>query len=140
MAALSSILDETQSQLFIYFQASDDALYNLFKKLKRQYPQTTVKGTFDASAIETTKTTVNLLDHFPSSCFSDPKHLNYQTVYDDLHFLLKRATEEEETFKSDMKDLLGEDVVSCAKVGLANKEGNESFNACAVRRVMVKWA
>ena len=39
-----------------------------------------------------------------------------------------------------MKDLLGEDVLTCPKVNQVTKDGKTSFNACAVRRVFVKWA
>ena len=39
-----------------------------------------------------------------------------------------------------MKDLLGDDVMTCPKVSQVIKDGKKSFNACAVRRVFVKWA
>ena len=72
-------------------QVSDDALYNLFKTLKRRYPQAVVRGSIKLPQIKTTKTNVNLLDHFPAQSFSDPGNMNYQTVYEDLKFLLKKA-------------------------------------------------
>jgi hypothetical protein len=66
--------------------------------------------------------------------------MNYQTVYEDLKLLFIRAIEEQEVFRSDMQALLGEDVLADAKVGVANRDGEACFNACAVRRVLVKWA
>lgn len=48
--------------------------------------------------------------------------------------------EEQDCFKEDMKDILGADVLGCTKVGQVTKNGKSSFNACAVRRVFVKWA
>ena len=39
-----------------------------------------------------------------------------------------------------MKDILGDDVLACTKVGRVVRNGKASFNACAVRRVFVKWA
>jgi hypothetical protein len=66
--------------------------------------------------------------------------MNYQTIYEDLKFLFTKAIEEEEDFKSDMKDIFGEDVPSCPKVGQVIKDGKKYFNACAVRRVLVKLA
>jgi HSP90 family molecular chaperone len=93
----------------------------------------------DFPDIQTTKTTANLLNHFQTLCFSDPDNMNYQTIYEDINFLLKKAVEQQDDFKEDMKDLLGDDVLACTKVGQVNKEGRTSFNACAVRRVFVKW-
>ena len=112
----------------------------MFKNLNAKYPQTAVKGSLKVPEIQTTKTSVNLLDHFPAKCFSDPKNMNYQTIYEDVRFMLQRAIDEQESFKSDMKDLLGEDVLTCPKVAQVTKDGKASFNACAVRRVFVKWA
>lgn len=65
--------------------------------------------------------------------------MNYQTIYADINFLLKKAIELQDDFKEDMKDILGDDVLSCPKVGQVVKNGRTSFNACAVRRVFVKW-
>ena len=83
---------------------------------------------------------MNLLENFPALCFSDPDHMNYQTIYEDINFLLKTAVEQQDDFKEDMKDILGEDVLACPKVGQVTKDGRTSVNACAVRRVFVKWA
>jgi hypothetical protein len=65
--------------------------------------------------------------------------MNYQTIYEDLNFLFTKAIEEQAAFQEDMKDLLGEDVLSCPKVSQVDKDGKKYFNACAVRRVFVKW-
>jgi hypothetical protein len=40
MSSLNFFLPTTQCNLFNFVQASDDALFNLFKKLKERYPQT----------------------------------------------------------------------------------------------------
>ena len=90
--------------------------------------------------VKSTTTNINLFDHFPCLSFSDPNNMNYQTIYEDVKFLLNKAIEEEEAFKEDMMELLGEDVLTCPKVGLIEKEGKKFFNATAVRRVFVKWA
>ena len=83
---------------------------------------------------------MNLLDNFDRLCFTDVKNMNYQTIHEDLNFLFKKAIEEEKAFKEDMQDILGEDVLACPKVGQVTKDGKTTFNACAVRRVFVKWA
>ena len=36
--------------------------------------------------------------------------------------------------------MLGEKTLACAKVSITMNNGIPSFNACAVRRVFVKWA
>jgi ribosomal protein S5 len=53
--------------------------------------------------------------------------------------LLKKAIEHQDNFKSDMQDILGEDVLACPKVAQVTKDGRTSFSAMAVRRVFVKW-
>lgn len=50
---------------------------------------------------------MNLLNNFKSLSFTDVKNMNYQTIYEDLNFLFKKAIEEEKTFKEDMQDILG---------------------------------
>lgn len=66
--------------------------------------------------------------------------MNYQTIYEDIQFLLQRAIDEEEVFRTDMIDLFGEGTLSCPKVKQVTQNGKKYFNACAVRRVFVKWA
>jgi len=39
-----------------------------------------------------------------------------------------------------MKNILADDVLACPKVGVITKDGKSEFNACAVRRVFIKWA
>jgi hypothetical protein len=39
-----------------------------------------------------------------------------------------------------MKEILGEKTLACAKVSITMKDGRPEFNACAIRRVFVKWA
>jgi hypothetical protein len=39
-----------------------------------------------------------------------------------------------------MRDIFGEEVPCCPKVTQIVKDGKKYFNACAVRRVLVKWA
>ena len=119
--------------------SSDEALYYLFRCLKTRYPQTAIKGSLQVPDIKNTKTDVNLLDHFPSKGFSDPENLNCQTIYDDVLFLLNKAIEEQDNFKHDMKDLLGSDILSGPKVAQVTKDGKTYFNACAIRRMFMKW-
>ena len=38
-----------------------------------------------------------------------------------------------------MMDILGDDVLACPKVSQVIRNGKATFNACAVRRVFVKW-
>ena len=44
MASINFLLEETRAELFSFTQASDEALFNLFKKLKLNYPQTSSGG------------------------------------------------------------------------------------------------
>jgi hypothetical protein len=46
----------------------------------------------------------------------------------------------QDVFKEDMKDILGSDALACPKVNQVMKDGVPEFNACAVRRVFIKWA
>jgi len=124
----------------MFVQSSDDALFNIFKKLKERYPQTQANDNIEFPDVPSTKTNMDLLNNFNKLSFSDPANMNYQTIYEDINFLLKRAVEEKDTFKVDMQDILGSDVLACPKVGEVTKDGKKSFNACAVRRVFVKWA
>lgn len=141
LSSISFMVDRTQTNLFSFVQSSDDALFNLFKKLKDRYPQTSqTNEKIDFPDVPSTKTNLNLLDNFPCLSFSDPANMNYQTIYEDINFLLKKAIEEQNVFKEDMKDILGDDVLACPKVMQVTKDGRTSFNACAVRRVFVKWA
>jgi hypothetical protein len=39
-----------------------------------------------------------------------------------------------------MKEILGNDALACPKVNQIFKDGVPEFNACAVRRVFIKWA
>ena len=119
---------------------SDEALYYLFRTLKTRYPQTAIKGSIQVPEIKNTKTDVNLFDHFPAKCFSDPSNINCQIIYDDVLFMLNKAIEEQESFKNDMKDLIGEDVLTGLKVDQVTKYGETYFNACAIMRMFLKWA
>jgi len=83
---------------------------------------------------------MNLFDNFPSKSYVDPPHINLQTIYEDISLLLKKAVELQDVFKEDMKDMLGQDALACPKVTHIFKDGNLEFNACAVRRVFIKWA
>ena len=40
MGKINFFFDETRTQLISIMQSSDDALFNIFKKLKDRYPQT----------------------------------------------------------------------------------------------------
>jgi hypothetical protein len=41
LASINFAVDKTRCSLFDFVQASDEALFHLFKKLKERYPQTT---------------------------------------------------------------------------------------------------
>ena len=140
MAFMHFAVDKSQIELFSFVQTSDDALFNIFKKLKDRYPQTGTTEKIEFPDVPSTKTDMDLLNNFNKLSFSDPANMNYQTIYEDINFLLKRAAEEKDTFKADMRDILGDDVLACPKVGEVDQDGKISFNACAVRRVVVKWA
>jgi len=75
-------------------QYTDDALLNIFKKLKEKYPQTAqtdIKDlpTFPNYPIDGIK--LDLFKHFNCASFSDPQKANYQTTYQDISFLLNKA-------------------------------------------------
>jgi hypothetical protein len=89
---INFILTDSRLNLFSIAQLSDDALYGVFKRLKAQYPQTGTKDDTVFPDVPNTTTKINLLDHFPSKAFSDPNNINVQTIYDDVSFLLKRAS------------------------------------------------
>ena len=57
----------------------------------------------DFPDVPSTKTNMDLLNNFNKLSFSDPANMNYQTIYEDINFLLKRAIEEKDTFKTDMQ-------------------------------------
>jgi hypothetical protein len=139
MASINFLLDRARCELFSFFQSSDEALYSVFRKLKDRYPQTSNKEEIEFPDVPSTKTNENLLNNFQTLCFSDPDNMNYQTIYEDLNFLFKKAIEQQDDFKTDMKDILGDDVLACPKVGQVTSGNKTSFNACAVRRVFVKW-
>lgn len=137
---LNALIEKTRSSLFEYLQYSDDGLFNLFKKLKDRYPQTGATEKIKFPDVPSTKTKENLLNNFPSKAYVDPPHLNLQTIYEDISLLLKKAIELQDVFKDDMRDLLGQDALACPKVTQVMKDGVPQFNACAVRRVFIKWA
>lgn len=87
------MVERTQTNLYIFVQSSDEALFNIFKKLKDRYPQTSATEKIDFPDVPSTKTNMNLLDNFPAISFSDPNNMNYQTIYEDINFLLKKAIE-----------------------------------------------
>ncbi len=72
-------------------QCSDDGLFNIFKKLKDRYPQTGQTEKIDFPDVPSTKTNMNLLENFPSKAYVDAPHVNMQTIYEDISFLLKKA-------------------------------------------------
>jgi hypothetical protein len=121
-------------------QCSDDGLFNIFKKLKDRYPQTGQTEKIEFPDVPSTKTNMNLLENFPSKAYADPPNVNLQTIYEDISFMLKKAVELQDVFKEDMKDILGSDALACPKVNQVIKDGVPEFNACAVRRVFIKWA
>jgi len=91
MASINFALDRTRCSLYDYCQASDEALFHLFKKLKDRYPMTSDMKEINFPDVPSTKTAANLLNNFHTLCFSDPENMNYQTIYEDMNFLLRRA-------------------------------------------------
>ena len=89
---LNALIEKTRASLIDFSQASDDALFNIFKKLKDRYPQTGETQKIEFPDVQSTKTKENLFGNFKSKCFSDPEYINIQTIYDDVSFLLKKAT------------------------------------------------
>lgn len=85
------------------------------------------------------KQDINLLDNFPSKCYSSPNLINVQTLYSDLKFLIDRSLEEFNDFQSDMKAIMGDDVLTDSKVKKVSKNGVEEYTASPVRRVFIKW-
>lgn len=65
--------------------------------------------------------------------------MNLNTTLFDLKFLFDRALSEFDDFKNDMKVLLGEDVLTDAKVKAQTKGTGVEYAASAVRRVFIKW-
>jgi hypothetical protein len=45
---------------------------------------------------------INLLKLIDSQCYSDPKNLNIQTIFDDLKLLIDEANDFAHDFKTDM--------------------------------------
>ena len=119
---LNALIEKTHSNLYEFIILSDDSLLNLFKKLKNRYPQTGETQKIEFPEVPSTKTKENLFDNFNSKCFSDPDHINIQTIYEDINFLLNKAVELKDPFKEDMKDILGDDVLACPKVNLTMKD------------------
>lgn len=84
----------TRFSLEDIMQFSDDALLNIFKKLKDKYPQTAQTDTTDLPNIPSWPAEgikIDLFKHFQCASFSDPNRLNYQTIYQDISFLLNTA-------------------------------------------------
>ena len=94
LASISFMLEDTQIQMFSLVQSADEALYNIFEKLKLKYPQTAATDDIDFPEVPTTKTKENLLDNFDRLSFKDPQNMNYKTIYEDLNFLFNKAIEE----------------------------------------------
>ena len=80
------------------------------------------------------------MDNFPSKCYSSQNLINVQTLFSDLKFLIDRSVEEFADFQSDMKFILGDDVLTDSKVKRMTKNGQEEYSASPVRRVFIKWA
>ncbi len=66
---------------------------------------------------------MNLLANFPSKCYSSPNIINIQTLFDDLKFLIDKSIEQFKDFESDMKAILGDDVLTDSKVKKVTKNG-----------------
>jgi hypothetical protein len=116
-------IQKDRCSLVEIMQYSDDALFSVFRKLKERYPQTGQTSKIKFPDVPSTKTDMNLFNNFPCKSFSDAGNYNIQTIYEDINFLLKKAIEEQDTFKKDMQDILAEDVLACPKVAQITKDG-----------------
>lgn len=96
--------------------ASDSALFPILRFLKEKYPQVADKSTIKFPEVKERKNDVNLLDNFPSRCYSSQGFVNVQTLFSDLKFLIDRSVEEFADFQSDMKFILGDEVLTDSKV------------------------
>jgi hypothetical protein len=83
---------------------------------------------------------INLLKLIDSKCYSNPKNLNVQTIFDDLKLLIDDANDLANDFKTDMLELLGKDALTDCKVKRNISGGNVTYNASAMRRVFIKWS
>lgn len=98
-----------QHKLSASLTASDYTLYWLLKELKERFPQVADNSSIEFPTVNERKQDVNLLNNIPNKkCFSDPKHMNFNTTLFDIEFLIERAISEFSDFKTDMKALLGE--------------------------------
>lgn len=87
--------------------------------------------------VQTFNKNIDLLKLIPSQSYSDPNHLNIQTTFNDLRFLIEEANSLYESFSSDMKEIFGSDAKSDCKV---KKTIDGCYEAAAVRRVFIKWS
>jgi len=71
-------------------------------------------------SVKTFSKNIDLLKLIPSQCYSDPSHLNIQTTFNDLKFLIEEANNLYESFSSDMKAIFGSDALSDCKVKKTN--------------------
>jgi hypothetical protein len=65
--------------------------------------------------------------------------MNFNTTLFDIEFLIEGALSEFQDFKTDMKVLLGEEVLADVKVKQEIKGDQKVYAASAVRRVFIKW-
>lgn len=63
----------------------------------------------------------DLLKYFPSLAYRDRIYLNYQTIYQDITYLLRTAGDIQTAFKDDMAHLLGPEAFARAKVEVIEK-------------------
>jgi hypothetical protein len=66
--------------------------------------------------VRTYNKNINLLKLIPSQSHSDPAHLNIQTTFNDLRYLIEEANTLYESFKSDMIEIFGPDANTDCKV------------------------
>ena len=88
-------------------------------------------------SVKTFNKNIDLLKLIPSQSYSDPTHLNIQTTFNDLRFLIEEANSLYESFDNDMKAIFGTDALCDCKV---KKTNDGSYQAAAVRRVFIKWS
>ena len=118
---------------------SDASIYPILKSLKKKYPQVADNNANNFPQVNEIKKDSNLLLNFPSKYLSDLHFYNSSTQLHDLKFLFDTAFDQFNDFKSDMQDLLGEDVLADVKVKCTDREEGRVYNASSTRRVLIKW-
>lgn len=119
---------------------SDSALYALLGRLQEKYPLVEEVPDLRFPHVESTSSNLNLLSLIKSRCYSDPDHLNRQSLMDDLKVLIDDANDLRPDFDKDMVDMLGPETLTDCKVKRTTRDNKTFYKAEAVRRIFIKWS